>query len=156
MDSLIGWVKKMAGKFLDGLKKKIKQLFQWWKRKKRFSAGGESHELSFKGSEESAVLTVASNPQAVEAYVKTIKSPTPAQSAAIKAVGGLVSKIKTEMKKKVKEDDEKQVKAKADLIQGLFDPVAPHLAVLMGLSTDEEQTTFKVRARASPSKPSAS
>ncbi|MFS8979362.1 DUF4157 domain-containing protein [Cupriavidus necator] len=143
MDSLISWIKKMAGKFLDGLKKKIKQLFQWWKNKKRFSAGEESHELSFKGSEESATLMVASNPQAVEAYVASIKGAhTPEQSAAIKAVGGLVSKIKTEMRKKVKEDDEKQVKQKADAIKALFDQVASQLAILMDLSTDSELKTF--------------
>lgn len=145
MDKLIAWIKKMAGKFLDGLKKKIKALFQWWKNKKRFSAEGESHELSFKGSESNAVLMVASNPQAVESYVASIKEElTPAQAAAKKAVGGLVSKIKTEMKKKVKEDDEKEVKKKADAIKALFDQVASQLQVLMGISQDSELTAFSL------------
>ena len=133
LDSMVAWIKKQAKKFLDALKKGAKKLVEWWKKKKRFNAGDESHELSFKGEKSSATVVVASNPKAVDAYVKEVMagSPTDDQKKAAGAISPLITKVTAEMKKKEADQN-------PDVITGLFDSIAAQLAILMGLSADSE------------------
>jgi hypothetical protein len=85
---------------------------------------------------------VASNPKAVDAYVKEIMaaSPTDEQKKAAVAISPLLTKIKAEMKKKETEQD-------ADLIASLFENVAVQLSILMGLPKDGQVSKLSVPSR---------
>jgi hypothetical protein len=134
----VGWVKKAFGAAKAG----VKAAMAWWTKKKRFKAGDESHELSFNGEKSNATLMVASNPKAVDAYVKEIMaaSPTDEQKKAAVAISPLLTKIKAEMKKKETEQD-------ADLIASLFENVAVQLSILMGLPKDGQVSKLSVPSR---------
>jgi hypothetical protein len=138
LKKIIDTVKKLFGK----VKAAAKKLVEWWKKKKRFKAADESHELSFKGTESNAVLMIASNPQAVEDFVKGVmaSSPTDDQKKAAGAITPLLGQIKTEMKKKPDKQD-------AAVITGLFDSIAAQLAILMELGEDKETKGVKVPSR---------
>jgi hypothetical protein len=138
LKKIVDTVKKLFGKLKAGAKK----LVEWWRKKQRFKAGEESHELSFKGGETNAVPWVASNPMAVSAYIKTIDSPTDAQKAAIGAIEGLLKDIAKAMK-----DQNKEAHDKA--ISPLFGSVAAQLAILIGLDEDKETKGVKVPSRRS-------
>ncbi|MGO1068726.1 eCIS core domain-containing protein [Lysobacter sp. CA199] len=70
MDSLVAWIKKVAGKFLDKLKEKAAALVDWWKEKSPFkNADGESHTVLFQGTGDTAKMSVKSDLMSVEAYL---------------------------------------------------------------------------------------
>lgn len=136
------WIGDKAKALIGGIKKGAKKLLEWWKKRKKFKAGNETHELFFQGAEQSAELTVASNPKAVSAFIADIEkaSPDPDQKAAIIAARKLLKEIKDEMKKNKEKVDGKK-------ITGLFDQVAEQLAIMMGLSNDPTVTKFTVPSR---------
>ncbi len=55
-------------------KEAVKRLVEWWRIKKRFKAGGESHSLQFKGKGRTAQLMVASTPKTLDSYISELKS----------------------------------------------------------------------------------
>ena len=142
IDKVIGKVVTTVKKLFGVVKAGAKKLVEWWKKKKRFKTGDESHELSFNGEKSSAILMVASNPKAVDAYVKEImaSSPTNDQKKAAGAILPLITKVKEEMKKKKTEQD-------ADVISSLFDDIAVQLSVLMGLPKDGVVTDLSIPSR---------
>ncbi|MCK8521388.1 DUF4157 domain-containing protein [Aquimarina sp. D1M17] len=59
----------------EKVKGAIDKITQWWKKKKTFKgADGKSHKLFFSGDENNAVLTVASDPTPVTAFLNKTKS----------------------------------------------------------------------------------
>lgn len=99
---------------------------EWWKKKLRFKAGDESHELSFKGEKASAKLYVASDPQLVKDFVDK-RRPTAkgAAAAAVASIDGQLAQIDTEMKKPEDQQD-------ADKITQLFNGIGASLPLIMG------------------------
>lgn len=69
LDALIGWIVTMAKKLGKMAVQAGKKLLNWWNTKKIFSAGGESHSLSFKGENKAARLFVASNELPAEQFL---------------------------------------------------------------------------------------
>jgi hypothetical protein len=136
LKKIVDTVKKLFGKLKAGAKK----LVEWWKKKQRFKSGEESHELSFKGDESSAVLWVASNPKAVSAYIASVDTPTQEQKVAIAVIKGLLKDIERAMKDKNKE-------AHDAAIAPLFNSVAVQLTIVMGLDEDGETKGVKIPSR---------
>ncbi|NTW55251.1 MAG: DUF4157 domain-containing protein [Chlorobaculum sp.] len=119
LDKIVAWLGKMLGK--------MKAAFsEWWKTRKRFNAGKETHEVFFKGEKSSASLMVASNPELVETFIakKEANAITPQAKTALAAVKASLAKIKDEMKK----SEDKQ---NAALITSEFNAIGGNLAVLM-------------------------
>jgi len=135
LKKIVDTVKKLFGK----LKAAAKKVVEWWKRKKRFKASDESHELSFKGEKSSAEIMVASNPKAVAAYVAEVMSKpvTPEQAKAASAITPLLTNVKAEMKKE-------EAKQDANLIASIFDSIAAQLAIVMELGEDKELKPFSL------------
>jgi len=71
---LVGKGKALGKKALAKGKAAARQLFEWWKMKRKFkSRSGGSHTLFFRGRKQAARLTVASSdPRPVPAYLKKI------------------------------------------------------------------------------------
>lgn len=66
LDWLVNWIVTMAKKFGKLVASK---LTEWWKMKKTFSAGGESHSLTFAGEKRAARLLVASTPTPLPTFL---------------------------------------------------------------------------------------
>ncbi|MCY2993634.1 MAG: hypothetical protein NTY19_38010 [Planctomycetota bacterium] len=49
IDIAIAWIVAKTKALIGTVTSGVKQLFEWWKKKQRFSAGDESHEPSFRG-----------------------------------------------------------------------------------------------------------
>lgn len=119
LDKIVAWLGKMLGKLKAAIT-------EWWKTRKRFNAGKETHEVFFKGEKSSASLMVASNPELVETFIakKEANSTSPQAKKALAAVKASLAKIKDEMKK----SEDKQ---NASLITSEFNVIGGNLAVLM-------------------------
>lgn len=62
-------IKKTAGAVKEG----VKAFLRWWKREKRFTAGGESHRLFFSGSAKNASMRVASDEMSLRDFLAQAK-----------------------------------------------------------------------------------
>ena len=73
-------------------------IINWWKIRKSFTAGGESHSLSFKGKGSSAQLILATTPKTLDTYIKSLKPPDVSQDAinAIKIQAAKIDALKKE------------------------------------------------------------
>lgn len=139
IDKAIAKIVTVVKKLFGAVKAGVKALTEWWKRKKRIGAGDESHELYFRGEKRSAALMIASNPQLIEDFVKSVeKKPTSKQqSDAIGAIRAAVSKLNEEMKKSEETQD-------ADKIASLFEGIGANLTSLLGLLKDGTLSGLKI------------
>ena len=62
LESMAAWVKKMATKFLDALKKGVKKLLNWWKKKVPFRTNEQEHSISVDSDSPSVDPVVKSKP----------------------------------------------------------------------------------------------
>ncbi|HEX5705841.1 MAG TPA: hypothetical protein VFX96_00995, partial [Pyrinomonadaceae bacterium] len=74
IDKIVGGIKKLfaAGKAVAG--KVAKKIFQWWKAKKSFKQGTQSHSLFFTGEGPPAKVTVKSIQRPLEEYVRVVRA----------------------------------------------------------------------------------
>jgi len=128
LDKIVAWL----GKMLEKAKQAAAAVLEWWKARKVFkNASGESHTLSFKGTETDAVLTIESTPVPLTTYLAGIKDPDPVQAAAIAAIREKVQAIqdrKTRFGKR--EGTSSFSKADGEAISKLFEEIALLLAKL--------------------------
>jgi hypothetical protein len=121
-----------------------KSILEWWKKRQRFKAGGETHEIYFTGTEKSAKLMVASDPKLVSSFVNkaegAIKTDDPNKSkkvAAIKAIREALDVMtKEEVKAPEKQDKNAIVKA--------FAKVGKNLPVLMELDKADDSLVGEI------------
>ena len=70
-------LKRIVARFKSGLAKgkaAVKKLFEWWKIKKKFKQGKESHSIYFKGKGKDAKLVRASAERPLDGYVQEIET----------------------------------------------------------------------------------
>lgn len=117
LDFLVDWIVKAGKKLFQSAKSAAKSVLEWWKQRLRFKAGGESHEMYFKGDEKSAVLMMSSDPRTVESFVNKVESkikPTDPEkstkTAAIGSIRGATGNMKKEMDKRpIEKQDKKEI-----------------------------------------------
>ena len=86
---VVHWIADKAKALIQrvgaGVKSGVQAVLQWWKKRVRFKAGGESHTLAFQGEDDNAQLTVASTPRRIEAFVAEARAQrtTPSEKAAL-------------------------------------------------------------------------
>lgn len=131
---VVKWIAEKAKALIasagGAVKSGVQAVVQWWKKKLKFKAGEENHELSFKGEGEQADLLVASNPTLVSAFVaerrKSVKTST--GKKAIVTIDSLLAATRKEMRKK--KPDSKLIDKNFDAIGAALVPVmAEHDAV---------------------------
>ena len=122
LDGVVKLTRKLLGK-AGKIKSKVKEKFvAWWKRKKQFSAGGESHTLAFRGSGKTAKITLASSPQLLTDFLSKVgglpENQTAAKLKAIKVIQEQIVKIQAAEKlpKKDAEKADAQIVAAFDVI----------------------------------------
>jgi hypothetical protein len=136
MGFVVDKVIKPAAKLLV---KAGKSILEWWKKRKRFKAGGETHEVYFTGTEKSAQLMVASDPRLVSSFVNkaeaAIKPSDPNKAkklAAIKAINAALAVMTREGVKSAEKQDKKA-------IVSAFEIVGDNLPVLMEFNEDDDR-----------------
>ncbi|NOZ24728.1 MAG: hypothetical protein GXO94_01350, partial [Nitrospirae bacterium] len=106
--------KALVRKGVEKGKETVKRLIEWWKIKKRFNVGDETHTLQFKGKGGTARLMVASTPKTLETYLETLES----KGADKDLIGKIRSKAREidGLKKDVKGRDIEMSKAQGEKI----------------------------------------
>jgi len=108
VNKAIDWVINLVAKGVKTLLGKVKTVagkaMEWWKKSMKLRApDGKAHKISFSGTDESAVPMVASDPKAVEAFLKEVAArPEGKKKPAadhIVSIRGMLATIKTEQKK---------------------------------------------------------
>lgn len=96
---VVRWIADKARALIQrvgaGVKSGVQAVLQWWKKKVKFMAGGESHTLAFQGEDESAQLTVASTPRRIEAFVAEARAQrtAPSEKAALTRIEKLIPDV---------------------------------------------------------------
>lgn len=147
LDSLALWVKKVAGKFLAGLKAAAKKLLNWWRKKAPFSGGGQSHTVLFEGQDSNARLVVRSKPKTPADFVRDFVV-SGASSAEAQKINGLSTAIDGTRKLLVtaaKKDppDEALLTTLDKTLTQQMNALGAALADLLNKSTDEEGSEKK-------------
>lgn len=85
LDRVVAWIASVGRRFMGALRSAAGRLLQWWRMRRSFRAGRETHSLYFTGEEDNAELTVASSPRRLDAYVAEARNnrTTPAAQAAL-------------------------------------------------------------------------
>lgn len=116
-------------------------VLQWWKQRKSFKAGGETHELYFTGAEKSAQLIMESSPQLVKTFVKKVKEEIKAddpdkakKETAIAAIDKALELMNKEMAKPTEEQNKTAITDAFTIIGANL----PHLIELSGSEEDNE------------------
>jgi hypothetical protein len=131
IDALIAWIVTMAKKLGKLAVQAGQKLVSWWKMRKTFTAGGESHSLSFKGEQRAARLFVASDELAVEAFIAQKAPECKGDAKKTNALNALRDQLKVVQdliaNSKPEQEDEKEQKK---IIEAL-NLMAPHLILLL-------------------------
>lgn len=149
VNKAIDWVINLAVKgtkaLLVGVKGAVKSVLEWWKQRKRFKAGGKSHEMYFSGDERSAQLMMSSDPQLVQSFVNKaagkIKGSDPNKTAKLAAIGAInaaITKIKQEMGKAIDKQDKNAIVA-------AFSIVGDNLPTLVELDEDDDREVCDIQ-----------
>jgi hypothetical protein len=135
------WVADKAKKVFGAVKKGVTSLLQWWKKKRPFSGGGESHTLLFEGEKGSARLMVRSTLKTPDDFVKDfVPANVPTKEAA--AIAKL-SKAIDDDKKKIADEQQKTPPNEATIaaldqqLTVKFNQLGDLLATLLDKSADE-------------------
>ncbi|MDJ0839631.1 MAG: DNA/RNA non-specific endonuclease [Acidobacteriota bacterium] len=129
--------KKMMGK----AKKAAGKLFEWWKQKKPFKVGGETHHIKFKGKGKSAQLMVASTPKTLEAYLKQVETDmeqtdeNKERLTDAKKIAGEIDKLK-KTTKDGKQEDVAMTKKVGEQISKKMEALSKILATLTGAGAE--------------------
>lgn len=85
LDRVVAWIANVGRRFMGAVRGAAGRILQWWRMRRSFRAGGETHSLYFAGEEDTAELTVASSPRRLDAYVAAARTgrTTPAAVAAL-------------------------------------------------------------------------
>lgn len=85
LDRVVAWIANVGRRFMGAVRGVAGRILQWWRMRRSFRAGGETHSLYFAGEEDTAELTVASSPRRLDAYVAAARTShtTPAAMAAL-------------------------------------------------------------------------
>nr|WP_277875247.1 DUF4157 domain-containing protein [Alkalinema sp. FACHB-956] len=148
LDKIVGWL----GKMLEKAKLTIKSILNWWQAKKQFTdEGGGSHSVYFQGEGKSARLFVASTPQAIQAFLASVRPKT--QQAGneryqpffrtAEYLVGQIDTLSTELKNLPDAHPQQEVKSK-QLTEKLELLCAKPLKVLMVLESASAPSTSPV------------
>jgi hypothetical protein len=113
----------------------VASILQWWKKKKNFNgADGKPHKLFYKGSENNAVLTVASEETALTKFLEDAKKDnTDAAKTATISQAATLSQEADALKDKLKtEKDEVKQKKLNDDLEAKMGLLVPLVSALMG------------------------
>ena len=85
LDRIVAWIVSLGRRFMGAVRGAAGRLLQWWRMRRSFRAGRETHSLYFTGEEDNAELTVASSPRRLDAYVAEARTnrTTPSAQAAL-------------------------------------------------------------------------
>jgi hypothetical protein len=90
IDRVVNWIGRQARRLIARGRAAVAGVVAWWRARKRFQTGAESHSLYFQGSARSARLMISSAPQPLEGFVQAIKNRpennTPQKRAAIATI----------------------------------------------------------------------
>jgi hypothetical protein len=130
LDKIVAWL----GKMLEKAKLAASAAFEWWKARKAFkNAAGETHTLSFKGTEADSVLTVESTPVPLTTYLAGIKNPNKEQAKTISEIRKLVQDIQDKKSRFGKREGTSSFsKADGEAISAMFQQIAEQLGKLGG------------------------
>ncbi len=137
LDKVVNWIADKAKKLFGKVKAGAKALLQWWKKKRPFAGGGETHTLLFQGTKNNAELMVQSQPKKPEDFIKDY---VPDQDTKpVRALVKDIDKLKTEVGKaqaKTPPDEVAIAKLDADLTVK-FNALGTLLAGLLDKTADE-------------------
>jgi len=106
---LAKWVwekgKALLGKVVGGVKSAAGKIVSWWKAKKAFKMGKESHELYFAGEKKGAKLMLKSTPEVLENVITKLRSGGPLKGEKKTAVETIESEAKKINKLKAEKGD---------------------------------------------------
>lgn len=134
--SKLGRAKQFVKDKAKAVVEKGKAILEWFKKRTKFKAGNETHELYFAGNERSPQLTVASNPELVSAFIKRVREnldgdPNKTKKLnAIKVIDAQLKIMEDELKKEV-------AKQKQKTITDAFSAIGKNLPILMDVSGDD-------------------
>lgn len=106
------WIGDKASKLWGSIKTTAGKIAGWWKARKSFRVGKETHSLTFKGESEAAQLVVESSPVLLDTYLKNLQ-PKPDQKAVDKVNKQIkiIDDIKVRTKGGFGQEDGKKIQA---------------------------------------------
>lgn len=130
--------RKLLKKGKAKVKKGVKGLLQWWKKKKKFKAkDGKSHTLYYKGRGKSAKMMVASTPTVVEVMLNhKLKSADDTQKGKIQQAINLHKETES-LQKEIEKAPEGKQKQKDKDLQGKLNTLSTLMSEIMVEGDDE-------------------
>ncbi|MBC5783440.1 DUF4157 domain-containing protein [Ramlibacter sp. USB13] len=140
LDRVITWIVEQAKKagraLVSGAKAAAGRILQWWRMRKKFTAGGDKHEMYFQGEKKAARLFVASDPTPFEDFVATVPKTNPARDTAM----GYAKQMDAVRNKAKKGADETLDDAALAELEKLWEKLSEQLALcFVGTSASEPQ-----------------
>ncbi|MCZ7558492.1 MAG: DUF4157 domain-containing protein [Bacteroidia bacterium] len=158
VDAAVDWLIDKAiaagGKLLEMLKtagqKVVAAFRKWLGLEKRFAANGEQHRLYFTGSEENAVLTVASNPTPYSSFIESVKvdekkekEKATAKKEALAIAAAIDKKRREKLEGDTDEKKEESKKKKIEEVEKLLEQLAPITVTLFGSTAEVDKSEIK-------------
>ncbi|MFD1163839.1 eCIS core domain-containing protein [Hwangdonia seohaensis] len=149
LDKMIKFLVKQVKKLFKSGKAKVKgavaAVFQWWKKKKKFTnKGKEEHELSFRGTGSKAKLFIASdNPQDVIQYIEQQKKNPNADKDTLKTAKKILNKkLYVNIKGSKKSSSEKAEKKKMKEVTNSLNDISEALSKLAGNPSKPDNVNY--------------
>lgn len=111
-----------------------RRLVAWWRTRKRISAGGEMHELFFRGEQAAAELMIASSPMTVEEFIREREADSAGDTrlqTAIRNIRAALPRLRAILRDAAGREDEATQKS----VEAALNELAPLIVALLG--TDE-------------------
>jgi hypothetical protein len=138
IDKVIAKVVALVKRLGGAVKAGVKRLLEWWKKKKPFSGGGESHTLLFEGGKDSPQLMVHSASKEPKEFIQEYapKGVVPPEATALLKD---IKTLQTAVQKAQKKDppDEAVIEQKDKELTDKFNDLGELLATLLDRSEDE-------------------
>ncbi|HET6980074.1 MAG TPA: helix-hairpin-helix domain-containing protein [Pyrinomonadaceae bacterium] len=144
LDKVAKWIADKAKKLWGGVKATAGKVMAWWKARRPFKIGNESHELYVEGEQKSAKLMVKSTPQTLENVIGTLSSTGLTEDKKkivrkIKDAAGKIDKLKDDKGGSFGQSD-------GETIMGLLTEIAENLALVGLKAVPPSNIKFKPRA----------
>ncbi|MBQ0930071.1 DUF4157 domain-containing protein [Ideonella sp. 4Y16] len=136
LDRLVAWIVGLAKRLMGALKAGAKRVLNWWKKKRSFGGGSESHTLLFSGQGRAARLQVRSTPMTPEAFVARfdLGPGTAQQRATITGLCANIAKVQADLvaAEAASPQDEARLTTLDGQLDQAFTQLADALAALVG------------------------
>lgn len=144
LDRVVAWIVRVGRAFLSRVQGAAAGIIQWWRQRKSFRAGSESHSMYFSGERQTARLIVASNPMPIEDFVNSKRAAARNNSAMAGAIAAIDAQLPRLRQQQARPEPEYEQAQRE--IQTIMNSLTPHVAALLsGTEWGTEENPLPLR-----------